>query len=64
MQKAAIRSQVRFDASPTFSSLTFKLLFTNPNPNPYPNPNPNPNQLPGIQSASSSWRYRVGPFPS
>ena len=49
----------QLDAKPTFNSLTFKLLFTNPNPNP----NPNPNQLPGIELAASSWRHRVGPFP-
>ena len=31
----------QLDAKPTFNSLTFKLLFTNPNPYP--------NQLPGIE---------------
>ena len=48
----------QLDAKPTFNSLTFKLLFTNPYPNP--NPNPNPNQLPGIESAASSWAISLG----
>ena len=46
----------QLDAKPTFNSLTFKLLFTNPNPNP--------NQLPGIELVASSWQHQVGPFPA
>ena len=44
---AADLMPAQLNTKPTFNSLTFKLLLTNPNPNP--------KQLPGIESAASSW---------
>ena len=50
---AADSMPAQLDAKPTFNSLTFKLLFTNRNPN----------QLPGIESAASSWAISVSMEP-